>query len=449
MRSVAIAAVLAALLVPAVAVANGRAPVTNGVHFRPGDDHSVYVATTFGLLVSRDDGCTFHWICEDNIGYGGTFDPKYRIGADGAIFATTFSGLRISRDGGCSFTRATVDLPPTDPGRIADRWIDAIDIGPTGEIWVATADSGKSNDIYRSTDGGVTFAPRGMQSQTIWWKSLAVARSRPQRVYATGYQVAGTYADGGLMPPTAHVVITDDHGERWSESAMAGVAFGTTPTVYVVGVDRANADVVFLTSLGANPPSGDRLYRSTDGGVTWREVLSTGGTILELALGANGTAVVATLGGGAFHSTDGGATFAAMENPPQLGCVGQRDDGSLFGCAANWQPDFKAVARSSDGLRWNKVFRFVELAGPLECPADAAQTTMCAGQWPALQQQFGTTGPSTCNGEPTPDTTPPRRSGGCCQTGASGATESGELIALAALTGLSGAIVLRRRRRRA
>ena len=96
MRSLA---AVAAVLCPAVALANGRPPLTNGVHFQPGDNHSLYVATTFGLLVSHDDGCSFRWICEQNVGYGGTFDPKYRIAADGTIFATTYTGLR-----GCDVT---------------------------------------------------------------------------------------------------------------------------------------------------------------------------------------------------------------------------------------------------------------------------------------------------------------------------------------------------------
>src|SRR4051812_5177786 len=144
-------AMVASLLCPAVALANGRPPLTNGVHFRPGDNQSLYVATTFGLLVSHDDGCSFRWICEQNIGYGGTFDPKYRIATDGTIFATTYSGLRVSRDGGCSFTTATSDKPANDPGRTADSWIDAIDIGPTGDVWIATANSGKPNNIFRST----------------------------------------------------------------------------------------------------------------------------------------------------------------------------------------------------------------------------------------------------------------------------------------------------------
>jgi hypothetical protein len=116
---------LVALLAPALARGNGRAPLTNGIHFQPGDDRSIYLATTFGLLISRDDGCSFRWICEQNLGYAGTFDPKYRIARDGTIFATTYTGLRVSRDGGCSFATATAEAPPGAPGRIAGAWVAA------------------------------------------------------------------------------------------------------------------------------------------------------------------------------------------------------------------------------------------------------------------------------------------------------------------------------------
>jgi hypothetical protein len=443
MRSVAVAA---ALLTPAMVLANGRPPRTNGVHFQPGDDHSLYVATTFGLLVSHDDGCSFHWICEQNIGYGGPFDPKYRIAADGTIFATTFTGLRVSRDGGCTFTTATADKPLDDPGRIADDWIDAIDIGPTGEVWVATADNGKPNNVLRSTDNGLSFEPRGMLSQAIWWKSIAIAPSRAQRVYATGYQVAGVLPDGGQMPPTAHFEISDDDGAHWAESPLAGVRYGTTPLVYAIGVDHSNPEVVFMSSVGANPPSGDRLYRSTDGGVTWNEVLATTGSILDLAIGPTGTVLVATLGGGSFQSSNGGAAFSPMANPPQLACVGQRADGTIFGCGANWQPDNMAIAKSTDGATWSKVFRFVELAGPVECPVGTPEHDSCAMQWPSLQQQFGSTGPTACNVEPIADDLPPpppRKTGGCCD--ASG-TCPGELGGMLLFAASCGAQLLRRRR---
>src|SRR5690606_19038259 len=74
-----LAGVLATALGPGLrgsAHANGRPPATNGVYLHPGDPDAVFVRSTFGLLVSRDGGCSFRWICERAIGYGGEFDPK-------------------------------------------------------------------------------------------------------------------------------------------------------------------------------------------------------------------------------------------------------------------------------------------------------------------------------------------------------------------------------------
>src|SRR5438094_3477454 len=105
---------LCVFVTPIAANANGRPPEANGVVLQPSDPNAIYIRTTFGLLVSRDAGCSFHWICEDAIGYGGTFDPKYAIANDGALFAGTFDGLRVSRDAGCSFSVATAALPMTD-----------------------------------------------------------------------------------------------------------------------------------------------------------------------------------------------------------------------------------------------------------------------------------------------------------------------------------------------
>ena len=99
--------------------------------------------STFGLFVSPD-GCHFYWLCENDIGYGGEFDPAYAVTPTGAILATTFHGLRVSHDGGCSFATATAQLPPSNPGNISELYIDAVDVGPTGDVWVGTADTGSA-----------------------------------------------------------------------------------------------------------------------------------------------------------------------------------------------------------------------------------------------------------------------------------------------------------------
>jgi hypothetical protein len=413
---VRLALVMASVSFATAAHANGRPPVTNGVFFQANDPKALYVRSTFGLLISHDDGCSFRWTCEQNIGYGGTFDPVYAIAADGTLFATTFNGLRVSRDHGCSFTTATAELPADAPGRIADLWVDAIDIGPTGEIWVATSDSVKPNDVLRSTDGGVTFVSRGLSSPVMWWKSVVVAPSDAMHVYASGYQVAN-------VPPTAQVLSTIDGGEHWTPASLTGVQLAGTPTITVAAVDPTDAQHVYLVSVGANANGvGDRLYRSTDGGASFHEVLATGQAITNVVI-RDALTVFAVSGDGTFRSDDGGASFGSPTTTPKLGCLGKRPDGTLVGCAANWDPDFMAVARSDDASQWQKIFRFVELDGPLACPAGTAGHDICAQpeMWHVVSEQFGVTGPMCSTATDLPvdpvDAVAPSRSGGCCDAG--------------------------------
>jgi photosystem II stability/assembly factor-like uncharacterized protein len=440
-------AVLGLTVFPVIASANGRAPITNGVFLKADDPRTALVRTTFGLLITQDQGCTFRWVCEKSIGYGGEFDPKYAIAADGTLFATTFTGLRVSRDGGCTWVTATAETPASDPGRVADIWIDALDIGPTGEVWVATAESARPNNIFRSTDNGVTFAPRNMASPTIWWKSIKVAHSDAQRIYVAGYQVAGTLPDGGQSPPTAHLLRSSDAGDTWTELPLASsptMQFGSTPIVLVAAVDPKQPDTLLLTSLGANG-AGDRLYRSVDAGATFEEVLATMTPIKDVVFTADGTVMVASAGGSS-SSVDNGKTFTPLVGAPHLGCLAQRSDGQLVGCGPNWDPDFMAVAVASPaGTDWQKQFRFVELAGPLQCPAGTPSQQLCDPLWPVLQQQFGATGP-TCGVTPEVDTTPMPKpgGGGCCDAG------DASPLGAAAVAGFVGlGFVFGRRRRRA
>jgi hypothetical protein len=470
---------LALACAPGIASANGRAPATNGIYFGPADTHSLYVRSTFGLLISHDDGGTFNWVCEDNIGYGGTFDPKYAIATDGTIFAATYDGLEVSRDGGCSFElsrfRGPVrPLPPVSSGsqdagpppyhgQGHDLWVDALDIGPTGEVWGATAESGAPNNVFTSNDNGHTFLAGTLGSTEIWWKSVKVAPTDATRVYVTGYQVAHAVA-GSDVGPSAHLVRSDDDGATWQSSPLAGVAYGPTPIVIVQAVSPADKDVLFLVSIAAGPSLGDRVYRSADGGATLTEVLATTGTVTDVVVRDASHVIIATTTDGAYESSDGGQTYLAHKphapegmagatDTPTLACLGQRSDGMLFGCGGNWVPDYKAVASSMDDVSWSKVFRFVDIAGPLACPVGTAERDVCCGEWGGdngLRVQFGApaTGSAACSGsgasavETSPDATLKahvQTAGGCCDAGA-GAPAS-------VLFGLGlGALLLRRRR---
>ncbi|HVV86928.1 MAG TPA: hypothetical protein VHE35_28010 [Kofleriaceae bacterium] len=435
----AIGLVAGALVGPRAAQANGRFPASISVNFRPADADDLYVGTTFGLLVSHDDGGHFYWVCEKALGYEGSFDPNYRIAIDGTIYASTYDGLRVSRDGGCTFTTATESLPVGDPGRIAGVWVDDVDVGPTGEVWVVTAEGGRTNDVFRSIDAAQTFMPTGLVSSVIWWKSVLVSPADARRVYVTGYQVSQTDGKGDPIPPQVHLRRTDDAGGQWETLSVDSFQLATSPLVLLSAVDPTRPDVLYLRSVRAVPPQGDILYRSADGGRTWAPVLTTRDTINDVVIRGQ-EVLVATKTDGTYRSTDDGMTYTPVANPPQAQCMGDRA-GTLFSCGANWDPDNFSIGRSADAAGWTKVFRFVELKGPLACPAGTVQHDDCdVQQWPMVRDQFGIPIDAGVDAGMEP---PPGEPGGCCDASGAGAVPVAAVVLLVGV----GAWRVRRRKR--
>ena len=424
-------AALAALVWSATAHANGRFPKSTNVFLQPGNPQTILLGVTFGLLISRDGGASFQWICEEAIGYGGTFDPDYAVAADGVIFATTFEGLRVTRDGGCTWETAG-ELSPDD-------YFEEVEIGPDGTVWAATASDMNPNHVYQSTDSGMTFTPMDSGLPNVWWKSLRVAPSDPQRLYVTGYRVNQAMADGGAPMPTAVAYRTVDGGQNWTALDLSTIQFGNVPWVFVEVVANDNPDVLYVRSQGAEGAIGDVLYRSTDSGDTWTEILRTDVAMQAVLMRQNGTLMVGTLTSGVHRSVNGGDTWE-MDSLPQMCCLGESGDGTLFSCGANWDPDFFALGRSMDGQSWDKVVRFSEVKTAYSCPTGTIQRDTCESKrWPSLCEMFGCNG--TVDASPTPDG-PVIDNGkrGCCQVG--GQTPWDSLV-----LGMAIGLLLWRRRR--
>ena len=429
---------LAFLAMASNALGNGRPPQTVGVFVQSGNDQTVLVSTTFGLLISRDGGTSFQWVCEDAVGYGGVFDPDFAIASDGTIFAATDKALRISRDDGCTWSPAT--------GALGDNWVDDIEIGPAGAIWAITATTAAANDVYRSTDNGLTFDPRNMRNDTAFWKSIRIAPSDGQRVYLTGYELVEGTTDGGLTRPSPLLFRSIDGGDSWTPLDYEGIELADLPLFKLLAVDPDDPGVVFGRSVNANGLQGDILYRSGDAGDTWTEVLRTETSIRAFVLRKNGQVIAGTTNNGAsddrvFVSSDGIAPFAKATSQLQMACITELSTGDLLACGANWEPDFLALGRSSDGNEWTKLVRFSEIQSAYQCPAETIQAEVCeAIQWPALCLQFGCERPVI---QPDAGPGPPdRNTGGCCDAGASPAST----ILLVVFAGLVLAVVLRRRR---
>ncbi len=398
LRSLSVVVVFAtAAAAPSSARANGRFPASVSVATQPGDDQRIWMAVTFGLLFSADDGATWSWTCEANIGYTGIYDPVYAIASDGTIYATTPEGLRISRDLGCSFESAA-DL--------GDSWISDVQIASDGAIWATTSSSGSSNDVFVSRDGGKSFAATGLQTSTAWWKTVRVAPGDPNRVYVSGYQ-----GDVALFRRS------DDGGKSWQP--IVATWMKTQPQLLLLGVSPNDPDLVYAR-IDSAPP--EPLLRSKDGGMTWVAVAEFADDLLGFVIRDDGTTLLAgaqtgdpSTQGDLRISGDGGDGFTQAAEQPRVSCLAERDDGDLFVCATNWVPDMMGLGRSTDGgEHWTRVMRFSDLQGPLECDAASPHVEQCLPLWPMLRAQLS----AGNDAGPRPDATveppiPPKEKCGC------------------------------------
>src|SRR5579862_58393 len=107
--------------------ANGAFPDSQSIILPPDQPHRILLSTNFGVIVSEDDGATWHWICEQAVG---SLANRYQIGPspNDWLFAVTAGGMATSRDGACTWTKATggfetqsvldVFPDPTDPMKV-------------------------------------------------------------------------------------------------------------------------------------------------------------------------------------------------------------------------------------------------------------------------------------------------------------------------------------------
>lgn len=210
------------------------------------------------------------------------------------------------------------------PGGSESGLVTDIAIDPTGTtdqtIFIATQNGG----VWKSTDGGMTWAPKTDFLPAISIGAVALDQSNPSNVYAgTGSLFIGN----GIQDfNSAGVYKSTDGGDTWTVLNPEGVFTG-------LGVNRMvlpNSSTLLVGTSGG-------LFRSPDGGGSFSLTLS--GVISDLKLDTqnSNTVYAASAGLGIYKSTDGGKTFPTLlfSNLSSGISAGQAFDGITFAQSTN------------------------------------------------------------------------------------------------------------------
>jgi len=266
----------------------------------------------------------------------------------GRLFPRTTTGIAI---GILSIAGSAASQSPTTPVRVDStlfRGMEWRTIGPNrgGRSITAAGSASRPLEYYfgatggglwKTTDGGVSWRPvTDGQIRSSSVGAVAVAESNPDVVYIG---MGETEFRGNIMQGDG-VYRSTDAGKTWTHLGLQ-----ETQAIAKIRVDPRNPDVVYVAAFGhpygRNAERG--VFKSTDGGKSWRKVLyrddKTAAIDLVIDPG-NPSVVYAALweasrtpwsmssggpGSGLFKSIDGGETWKEITRNPGLpsGVIGK------------------------------------------------------------------------------------------------------------------------------
>ena len=191
--------------------------------------------------------------------------------------------------------------------------------------------------LWKTTDAGENWAPvTDGQVKSASVGAIAVSESNPDVVFIG---MGETCIRGNIMPGDG-VYKSTDAGKTWSH-----VGFRESDGISKIRIHPTNPNIIFVASFGKySAPSEERgVYKSTDGGKSWRRVLyrNPNTAAIDISIDRNNPNVMYAAmweayrkeyqmssggpGSGLFKSTDGGETWKEITRNPGMpsGVVGR------------------------------------------------------------------------------------------------------------------------------
>ncbi len=304
--------------------------------------YTFYVAARHGgVWKTTNNGTTFELVFDHHFSIGAiAIAPSNEnivwVGtgeASNARSSYAGDGVYKSHDGGKtwqnmglrdSYHIARIVIHPTNP--------DIVYVAAVGHLFTTNEERG----VFKTTDGGKTWTRVLYVNDRTGAIDLVMSRRDPQVLYAAMYErrrLPWGFEDGG---PGSGIYKTTDGGTSWKK-LEGGLPSGT---IGRIGLDlyQKNPRIVYAVIDNRNPRAriegeqemtapviGGEVYRSDDGGATWRKMNSerddvsrkSGYAFNQIRIRPDNPDRIYVTGASLISSSDGGKTWVGLSGGPQ------------------------------------------------------------------------------------------------------------------------------------
>lgn len=351
------------LMTALAAGAHGPRPRGQAVLLDPADPGFRYLATNvFGHYISHDGGESYAYVCPHLFSDGANFDTIGSVlvpGSPRALVIAGTGGIFRTTNDGCDWSQAG--------GPLTGLRIGGLSADPANpmHLLTATASGAMTNGLFESFDGGMSWEATSLAGANFF--RTPVIHPESGRIYVTSFD------------PDASVYYlhrSDDGGATWLDFTLPDAG---QRSYRIIGLHPDDDTTVFLRAQGLT--EGDWIITATEGGasstVTFRPPTAT--PIYETHVFPDGRIWAGREGGGAYESTDGGASW--HEGPIEPGMFCFVEDGPDLLACGDVLLDRVGVSVSGDkGDTWSDWMGFQPTCGQVECPADASVFDYCPAE---------------------------------------------------------------------
>lgn len=365
-----------------VAHANGRIPGATGLAIHPHDERQMLLGLSFGLALTRDGGASWTWMCEQQIeGNGSDVDPSIIMTDDGSlvVLSLTNGGVLVSRDDGCSFERALgplqgnrgvdLTLDPSQPGRVLALMSTIIEVLEGGVPRYR-------NFLAHSLDHGRRWTILAELPDDMLGETIELAPSDPKRIYVSGTANAD--------PLQGIVLRSDDGGLTWKRNTVR-LPKGSG-SLFISGIHPSDPDRLWFRVPGRGDIYGAlpaKLWLSTDGAASFVPISETEAGMLGFAISPDGDRVA--FGGpldGLFVAPADASAAPLKVSDVRVSCLRWNANG-LYVCGGEPVDPYTLGFAAEPTAGFVPLWRRANTCRPA-CTPEASLERNCRGPWETI-----------------------------------------------------------------